>query len=76
MREKFVMTPQDEKYMKSIGKNYKNSTRHKSMTPKKNPFADSWRVKNEKLHPSAKGKALVVKMGQGKSHITGNIYNH
>lgn len=45
-----------------------------------NPFAESWRAKNKKVHAVyAKKKALeskIAKVGQGKSHISGNVYEH
>jgi hypothetical protein len=43
-----------------------------------NPFAEQWRAKNKKAHAAyARKDALakkIAKVGQGKSHISGNIY--
>ena len=43
-----------------------------------NPFAEAWRQKNKKVQESyAKKQALSSrKVGKGKSHITGNVYEH
>jgi len=47
---------------------------------KKNPFADSYKAKNDLVHKAyARKEALknkIAKVGEGKSHITGNIYKH
>lgn len=38
-----------------------------------NPFSEAWRTKNASRHSALKAK---MKLGKGKSHITGNIYSH
>jgi hypothetical protein len=47
---------------------------------KKNPFAESYRAKNDLVHKAyARKEALARKVAgtsEGKSHITGNIYKH
>lgn len=63
MKSKFTVTAADEKYMDSIDKSYKKSTRLK--------------VENKSPKTKALSSKLVgVKVGQGKSYHSGKRYKH
>lgn len=74
MKSKLIETKADREYMESIERNLNKKM---TQTPKSNPFADSYRAKNAKVHADgAKKMALNSrKVGQGKSHISGKTYS-
>ncbi len=78
MREKFEINKSDEKYMSSIGKGLQKKYASK---PKANPFAESYKAKNAKVHKEWAGKkakisALRSKIGNGNSHFSRKSYSH
>ena len=64
MREKFTITPEDKKYMASIGKNLRNPPKlvgkaqarvsHLTEKDKANPFVKKYTAKNAALHSKMK----------------------
>ena len=80
MKSKFTITTKDKKYMDSIAKSLHNPSFRRpgsAKVPTTNPWAESYRAKNAKVHAEyAKSKALKGKIGTGKSHYSGKEYKY